>query len=47
MVALVLLGLIGSTLSAIYTAAVYRYAVSGDAGTFFEPELVREAFQPR
>ena len=46
-VALLLLGLIGSTLSAIYTAAVYRYAVSGDAGTFFEAELVRDAFQPR
>ena len=46
-VALLLLALIGSTLSAIYTAAVYRYAVSGDAGTFFEPELVRDAFQPR
>lgn len=46
-VALVLLGLVGSTLSAIYTAAVYRYATEGDAGGLFDPALVRDAFRPK
>ncbi|HZN56358.1 MAG TPA: DUF6159 family protein [Candidatus Polarisedimenticolaceae bacterium] len=44
---MVMLGLVGSTLSAIYTAAVYRYATSGDAGTFFDASLVRDAFRPQ
>jgi len=39
----VLTGLVGSALSAIYTAAVYRYATEGDAGGMFDPELVRGA----
>ena len=46
-VALVALGLIGSTLSAIYTAAVYRYAVKGDGGAAFPPALVSEAFRAK
>ena len=41
----ILLGLVGSALSAIYTAAVYRYATEGDAGGLFDPELVRSAFR--
>lgn len=41
----ILLGLVGSALSAIYTAAVYRYATEGDAGAMFEAELVRGAFR--
>lgn len=44
---LVVLALIGSTLSAIYTAAVYRYATKGDAGAAFPPVLVSEAFRAR
>jgi len=40
-----LLSLVGSALSAIYTAAVYRYATEGDAGAMFAPELVRDAFR--
>jgi hypothetical protein len=40
-----LLSLVGSALSAIYTAAVYRYATEGDAGGMFDPELVRGAFR--
>jgi hypothetical protein len=43
--AAVLTGLVGSALSAIYTAAVYRYATEGDAGGMFEAELVRDAFR--
>jgi len=42
--AFVLTSLVGSALSAIYTAAVYRYATEGDAGGMFDPELVRGAF---
>jgi hypothetical protein len=44
-VTMTLLSLVGSTLSAIYTAAVYRYATEGDAGAMFAPELVRDAFR--
>jgi hypothetical protein len=45
--AIVLMGLVGSALSAIYTAAVYRYATEGDAGGMFEAALVRDAFRPQ
>ena len=40
-------GLIGSALNGIYTAAVYRYATEGDAGTFFDTELVQNAFRAK
>jgi hypothetical protein len=43
--ALVLLGLVNSTLNGIYIAAVYRYAAEGEAGGFFSEEMVREAFR--
>ena len=46
-VAAVLLSLVGSALSAIYTAAVYRYATEGDPGGMFAPELVQGAFRSR
>jgi hypothetical protein len=42
-----LLSLVGSALSAIYAAAVYRYAAEGDAGGMFDPELVRGAFRAK
>lgn len=45
--AVVLMSLVGSALSAIYTAAVYRYATEGDAGGMFEAALVRDAFRAR
>lgn len=44
---LVLIGLISSTLSSIYTSAVYQYAVTGEAGGFFEDQLVQQAFRPK
>jgi hypothetical protein len=43
----ILTGLVGSALSAIYTAAVYRYATEGNAGGLFDPALVRDAFRAR
>ncbi len=44
---LVLLGLLQTTLNGIYTAAVYRYAMDGEVGGFFEPALVQNALQVR
>lgn len=44
---LIALGLANATLSGIYTAAVYRYAVTGQSGDFFAPELVEKAFKRR
>ena len=44
---LVFVGLINSTLSGIYVAAVYRYAAEGETSGFFNDEMVREAFLPR
>lgn len=44
-VLLVVVGLISSTLNSIYTAAVYQYATTGEAGQFFEAQLVENAFR--
>lgn len=40
------MALVYSTLNGIFTAAVYRYATTGDAGAFFEPQVVQAAFRP-
>ncbi len=42
---LVLSGLLNSSLTGIYTAAVYQYAVNGTTNGFFEANMVRGAFQ--
>jgi hypothetical protein len=39
--------LVGSTLSGIYSAALYNYAVSGETGGYFEKELIEKAFVPQ
>ncbi|HEX9030007.1 MAG TPA: DUF6159 family protein, partial [Anaerolineales bacterium] len=39
-------GLVQSTLEGIYSAAVYQYATTGQAGAFFDEQLVRRAFTP-
>jgi hypothetical protein len=44
---LVFMGLINSTLSGIYVAAVYRYAAEGEIGGFFSEEMVKGAFRPK
>jgi len=41
------LGVISSALSGTYTAAVYRYAATGEVGGSFSPELVRNAFRAK
>ncbi len=44
---LVFIGLINSTLSGIYSAAVYQYAASGETSPYFDNELVRNTFSAR
>jgi hypothetical protein len=47
LMALVLVGLVSSTLNSIYTAAVYQYATTGEAGEFFDSQLVQNAFRQK
>ena len=42
-----LLALVSSALKGIYSAALYRYATTGDAGEHFTNEMMDEAFRPR
>ncbi|MCC6606708.1 MAG: hypothetical protein IT327_26100 [Anaerolineae bacterium] len=42
---LMLISLVSSTLSGIYTAAVYRYATTGDTGGYFDANMVKDAFK--
>jgi len=42
---LVFLGLINSTLTGIYVAAVYRYAAEGQASGFFNEDMIQGAFR--
>lgn len=44
-VIMLFLGLMNSTLSGIYTAAVYQYAVTGETGGYLSPEMVQGAFR--
>jgi hypothetical protein len=46
-VGIIVLSLISSALSGIYTAAVYCYAVEGSTGGYFDEELVRNAFRQK
>ncbi|MBI5034362.1 MAG: hypothetical protein HZB51_27890 [Chloroflexi bacterium] len=41
------LALFSSTLSGIYSAAVYRYAAEGEMGQQFAPELIQNAFRTK
>ncbi|HJZ47688.1 MAG TPA: DUF6159 family protein [Roseiflexaceae bacterium] len=41
------LGVISSTLSGIYSAAVYRYAAEGEIGGEFSAKMVQSAFRPK
>src|SRR5262245_57705000 len=45
--AIVAVGLVSSALTGIYTAAVYRYATTGNAGAYFDAGLVQGAFRVR
>ncbi len=46
-VGLIILGLIGSTLSGIFNIALYRYATGKDADAFFPRETLAGAFRDR
>jgi hypothetical protein len=41
------IAVVGSALSGIFTAALYRYAAEGETDGYFGPELVRGAFRPK
>lgn len=38
------ISLVNSTLTGIYTAAVYQYASTGDAGNYFDSSVIKDAF---
>lgn len=42
-----LVGLVQASMQGIYTAAVYQYATTGQAGEFFDPEVVKHAFKQK
>jgi hypothetical protein len=44
-VILMSMGLLSSALNGIYTAAVYRYATTGNPGEFFDANLVAQTFR--
>jgi hypothetical protein len=44
---LILLALVGSTLSGIFNIALYRYAVGKDSGEFFPQETLAGAFRAK
>jgi hypothetical protein len=41
------MGLLSSALNGIYTAAVYRYATTGNPGEFFDASLVAQTFRTK
>jgi len=43
----ILLALVSSALKGIYSAALYRYATTGDPGEHFNRQMMEEAFRPR
>jgi hypothetical protein len=45
--ALAIIGLIGSAVGGIYVASLYRYATKGDAGPMFRNDVVAGAFRQR
>jgi hypothetical protein len=42
---LLALGLISSALNGIYTAALYRFATTGETAGYFDPALIKESFR--
>ena len=41
------LGLLSSALKGIYSAALYRFATTGDAGEHFQAAMMEQAFRPK
>jgi hypothetical protein len=45
LLALISIGLVSAAMNGIYTAAVYQFASSGSAGTYFDENQIRNAFR--
>lgn len=45
--AMVIIGVISSTLQGIYTAALYRFATQGTTGGFFDDAMIKNAFRQK
>ena len=43
----IFLGLLSSALKGIYSAALYRFATTGDAGEHFNTAMMEQAFRPK
>jgi hypothetical protein len=43
---ILLISLASTTLNGIYTAAVYQYVITGDAGSNFDNAVIQQAFRP-
>lgn len=46
-IALIIVALISSALNGIYAAAVYQYAITGKAGEFYDPSLLKDSFKTK
>lgn len=46
-VVMAVIGMISSAVNSIYAAALYRYAAEGEVPSFFDADMVREAFKPK
>jgi hypothetical protein len=44
---LLVLGLISSALNGIYTAALYRFATTGQTAGYFDPTIIKESFKQK
>jgi hypothetical protein len=44
---MIVIGVISSTLTGIYTAALYRFATQGTTGGFFDDETIKNAFRQK
>jgi hypothetical protein len=47
LITLIVIALISSALSGIYAAAVYQYAITGKAGEFYDPSLLKDSFKTK
>ena len=45
--AIMLLAMVNGALSGIYTAAVYRYATTGETAAGFDPDIIKNAFKQK
>ncbi len=46
-IALITIALVSSALNGIYAAAVYQYAITGKAGEFYDPSLLKDSFKTK